>query len=292
MRFSSIINKYIAICICLLWPFMYSTYPVLFVHGIGDACHFKGVQSHITFLKSKLETEVKCLEVGNGFISSWFMQFSRQAEELCRKIKSDTLFQNKFSIFAVSQGTLIARYIIQKCEMPGQVMNYVSLNGPQMGIGSLPKITCPVICPLINDIIGNIIYKDYFQKNLGPAGYYKNKYNYEEFLKYSSFLADLNNEKEIKSQEYKDKFTKLNKVLLIKNLGDTVITPKESSFFEFFDKQGESIVPLFNSTFYKEDWIGLRTLNENQKLFFLELQGEHVIVSDEDMEKYIIPFLK
>lgn len=271
---------------------VFNTYPVLFIHGIGDACHFQGVQSQVDFLKSKLGVEVKCIEIGNGFISSWFMQFSRQAQELCSKVKIDPLFQNKFSIFAVSQGTLLARYIIQKCDISGKVENYISLNGPQMGIGSLPKITCPIICPVINRLVGKVIYKDYFQKNLGPSGYYKDRYNYQEFLEYSSFLADLNNEIKNKSHIYKEKIIGLNRVLLIKNLNDTVITPRESSFFEFYDADGENIVPLKNSTFYIEDWLGLRFLDENNKLFFLELIGEHVIVSDENMEKYIIPFLK
>lgn len=269
-----------------------ASYPVLFIHGIGDACHFSNVTAQVDFIKSKLGVEVKCIEIGNGFVSSWFMQFSRQAEEVCEKVKNDQLFQGKFSIFAVSQGTLLARFIIQKCDIKGEVVNYVSFNGPQMGIGSLPKITCPVICPIINRLVGSIIYKEYFQKNLGPAGYYKDKYNYQEYLEYSSFLADLNNEKENKTSSYKERFTKLNKVLLIKNLNDTVITPRESSFFEFFDLKGEDIVPLFNSTFYTEDWLGLRELNENNKLSFLELEGEHVIVSFEDIEKHIIPFLK
>jgi palmitoyl-protein thioesterase len=268
-----------------------SVYPVLFIHGIGDACHFKGVESQVNFLRSKLGVEVKCIEIGNGFVTSWFRQFSKQAEEMCDKVKKDPLFQDKFSIFAVSQGTLIGRYIIQKCDIKGEVVNYISLNGPQMGIGSLPKITCPLICPLINQLVGGVIYKDYFQKNLGPSGYYKDRYNYEIFLEYSSFLADLNNERKNKSLVYKEKISKLNKVLLIKNLNDTVITPRESSFFEFFDENGLAIVPLINSTFYREDWLGLRYLNDNKKLFFLELLGEHVIISFEDIEKYIIPIL-
>jgi palmitoyl-protein thioesterase len=268
-----------------------TVYPVLFIHGIGDACHFQGVESQVNFLKTKLGVPVKCIEIGNGFVTSWFRQFSKQAEEMCEKVKNDPLFQNKFSIFAVSQGTLLGRYIIQKCDIKGEVVNYVSLNGPQMGIGSLPKITCPIICPLINQIVGEVIYNDYFQKNLGPSGYYKDRYNYGKFLEFSSFLADLNNERNNKSLVYKEKICKLNKVLLIKNLNDTVITPRESSFFEFFDPEGKSIVPLFNSTFYKEDWLGLRYLNENNKLSFLELEGEHVIISFEDIEKYIIPIL-
>jgi palmitoyl-protein thioesterase len=266
--------------------------PVAIFHGIGDACHFQPLIDLVNFLKDKLKTEVKCIEIGNGFISSWFMQFKRQAEEACEKIKQEEIFKNKFSVLGVSQGSLIGRYIIQKCEMTGQVVNYVSVNGPQMGIGSLPKITCPVVCSWINRAVGKIIYDDYFQRNLGPAGYYKDRFTYDMFVKYSSFLAELNNEKENKNENFKIRFSNLQKALLIKNKDDTVITPKESSWFEFYDLNGEEIIPLRNSDFYIKDYIGLKFLEENNRLILLELEGDHVSISYQEIEKYIVPILK
>jgi len=283
----------------LLFIFIYVIYnvtgkplPVALIHGIGDACNFPQLIELVNFLKVKLKTEVECIEIGNGFVSSWFMQFSKQAEQVCDKIKNNELFKNNFSIFGISQGSLLSRYIIQKCEMPGKVVNFISFDGPQMGIGSLPKITCPIICPVINSVVGKIIYNDFLQRNLGPAGYYKNKNNYEDFLKYSTFLADLNNEREVKNINYKLRFSSLDKILLIKNNQDSVITPRESSWFQFYDKEGKEIVPLKDSNFYKEDYIGLRILDEQGKITFVELEGDHVIISYEDIEKYIIPFLQ
>jgi palmitoyl-protein thioesterase len=266
--------------------------PVAIFHGIGDACHFGPLKELVNYFIDKLNTQVKCIEIGNGFISSWFMQFKKQSEQACEKIKNEEIFKDKFSVVGISQGSLIGRYIIQKCDMKGQVVNYVSINGPQMGIGSLPKITCPIICPLINSAVSKIIYDNYFQNNLGPAGYYKYRYSYEEYVKYSSFLADLNNEKEIKNEMYKKRFSDLQKVLLIKNSNDTVITPKESSWFEFYDYMGEEIISLKNSDFYINDYLGLRILNENNRLFLLELEGDHVSITYDEIEKYILPILK
>jgi len=268
-----------------------NSHPVALFHGIGDACNFAPLIQLTNYLKEKLNTEVKCIEIGNGFVSSWFMQFSKQAEEACEKIKSDEAFQNNFSVVGISQGSLIARYIVQKCEIKGQVVNFVAINGPQMGIGSLPKITCPVVCPIINKIVAPWVYTDYFQKNLGPAGYYKDKFLYDMFLSKSTFLADLNNEREEKNQEYKRRFSNLNKALFIKSREDTVITPRESSHLEFFDKEGEKIVPLRESKFYLEDFIGVKHLDDNNKLLLKEIDGDHVQFTYNDIDEIVIPVL-
>ena len=289
------LNKQIMRIITLFVLIFYvnsTTYPVALFHGIGDACNFQDVLDLTTYLRGKLQTEVKCIEIGNGFISSWFMQFSEQSKESCEKIKNEELFSGKFSVFGISQGSLIARYIVQVCEIRGQVMNYISLDGPQMGIGTLPKINCPVICPMLNSFFGRITYSEYFQKNLGPAGYFKYKHAYDLYLEYSSFLADLNNERDIKNEAYKIRFSRLEKVLLIKNNEDTVITPVESTWFEFYDILGERILPLKESKFYMEDFIGLRILMENNKVTFAEFKGDHVQFTYDDIDKHVIPILQ
>ena len=73
--------------------------------------------------------------------------------------------------------------------------------------------------------------------------------------------------------------------MLIKGKEDTVITPRESSFFEFFDEKGEKIIPLKESKFYTEDFIGLRDLVEKNKVIFEEFQGEHVMYTIEEYAK-------
>jgi palmitoyl-protein thioesterase len=267
------------------------SYPVAIFHGIGDGCNFEGLLNLVQTLKKSLKTEVKCIEIGNGFITSWFMQFSEQAKEACEKIKSDEIFNGKFSVFGISQGTLIGRYIITKCDIKGQAVKYVSLDGPQMGIGTLPKINCPIFCEPINDIFAKFVYRDWFQKNLGPSGYFKYRYAYSSYLKYSTFLAELNNEKEEKDENITKRFKSLESVMLIKNKGDSVITPLESTWFEFYDNNGDYILPLQESYFYKADFIGLRYLIENNRVKFVEFEGEHVIFTDHELETHIIPFL-
>ena len=83
---------------------------------------------------------------------------------------------------------------------------------------------------------------------------------------------------------------KLNKIMLIKGKRDTVITPRESSWFEFYDKEGKEIVKLEDSDFYQKDFIGLKKLNEDGKIIFVEFENEHVLFTMEEYDIYIKNF--
>ena len=100
----------------------------------------------------------------------------------------------------------------------------------------------------------------------------------------------LNNENEEKDMEVYNRFSSLEKVRLIKSAGDTVISPKNSSWFEFYDKEGRNIIPLKESDFYKNDNIGLRKLDEEGKLEFVEFREEHVLYNIVEYYEGIVDF--
>lgn len=43
---------------------------------------------------------------------------------------------------------------------------------------------------------------------------------------------------------------------------------------------------------YKNDWIGLRSLNEAGKVKLVNVSGTHLAMSDSDMKLHIVPYLK
>lgn len=43
---------------------------------------------------------------------------------------------------------------------------------------------------------------------------------------------------------------------------------------------------------YIEDWIGLKTLDEAGKVKFVNVSGNHLDISRNDMKKYIVPYLE
>ncbi len=264
--------------------------PVAIFHGISDSCIFPGMSRITNFFSTQLGGVYSvCIESGGGPLD-WFTSFHFQAEKACEKVKNDPNLQGEFSVVGISQGALIARYIIEKCEMKGTVKRYVSIGGPQMGVGSFPQCTSGAVCETINKLIGYGVYTSIAQEVIGPAGYFKDITNFNTYLDYSTFLADLNNEKEKKNENYKQRFLALEKVVMIKFSQDTMIIPKETAWFQFYN-QDKKVGELEESEFYKNDFIGVKSLHEQKKIEFVELEGNHLNFGYEDISEYMIPAL-
>jgi len=270
-----------------------TVFPVVVFHGIAQNCEVYQLRNLVQKLKLYLGTDqVKCISVGNGFYTSFISSFNYQADEACRLVREDPMFQTDFSIVGISQGGLLGRSIIQKCSTKGTVRRYISIASPQMGVAIVPKLNCGFICNIYNKIVGNLIYTEIIQSNVGPSGYYKDKENFYNYINYSSFLADLNNERKDKNPKYKEKILELEKMMLVMSLKDTVVFPKSSAWFEFYDRRGMEIIPLRESEFYKKDFIGIRELDELGKVTFVRLTGRHTIFTDKDIINHFIPLLK
>ena len=282
------LSKFLFLSLC--FSIVHSIYPIAVFHGIVDTCQMKNTSMLVNDLRRDLGVHVECIEVGNGYMDSVFMPIMKQVEYACEQIKKNPKFQGKFNVLGISQGTLIGRYIVEKCDMKGQVVKYMSFDGPQMGIGSIPKLNCGVVCDFLNNITVPTAYN--YVNFCAPCGYIKYRYDQETYQKKNVFLKMLNNENEEKDMEIYNRFSSLEKVKIIKSHQDSVITPRDSSWFEFFDKEGREIVPLQESDFYKNDNIGLRKLMEEGKVTFAEFREEHVLYSIVEYFEEIVPFFE
>ena len=108
-----------------------------------------------------------------------------------------------------------------------------------------------------------------------PAQYWHNPLNNQEFLEGSHYLADINNERQEKNSEYKQNLEKLENFVMAKWLQDTTIIPGTSAQFGFY-LQGQDILTqdLQSLALYTEDWLGLRTLDQEGRLHFREMEGD------------------
>ena len=71
---------------------------------------------------------------------------------------------------------------------------------------------------------------------------------------------------------------------------DSMVYPKESEWFQTFDAD-MNLLPLEDSDWYKNDTLGLKTLNEAGKVTFSEVDGDHLQFSQSDIDNTIVPFL-
>lgn len=70
-----------------------------------------------------------------------------------------------------------------------------------------------------------------------------------------------------------------------------MIYPKETAWFQGLDKNGK-VQPLKESDFYKQDYIGLKSLDEAGKIKFDEINGDHLQFTTSYIKETVIPFLK
>ena len=75
---------------------------------------------------------------------------------------------------------------------------------------------------------------------------------------------------------------------------DSVVDPRGTEWFGYYKPgQGKVMIPYNETNLYTEDWIGLRKLDNEGKVDFLSVEGNHLQFTDEFfihniIEKYLL----
>merc|ERR1719464_2083566 len=157
--------------------------PTAIFHGLGDSCLYPGMHSFSKKIASDTKDYAKCLEVGNGSITSMTDNFMDQAEKACTKLQADETFANadEINVMGLSQGSLLARYIVESCPIQGKVRNWASIGGPNMGVDDLPHCFSGSFCGLVNSVVRDLVYTELIQNMVGPAGYFRDIYHQKQY---------------------------------------------------------------------------------------------------------------
>ncbi|XP_076765725.1 palmitoyl-protein thioesterase 2 [Xylocopa sonorina] len=216
----------------------------------------------------------------------------RQVEEIGMDIVSiGAVFPEGINLVGYSQGGLLARVILQVFP-DHNVKNFISLSSPQAGqYGTrflhlfFPDLVCETAYELFYSKIG---------QHTSVGNYWNDPHHQELYYKFSKFLPYVNNEKNsTKMPTSKRGLTKLKRMVLIGGPDDGVITPWQSSHFGYYDTN-ETVIDMRDRDIYKDDLIGLRTLDESGKLTLItvpnvphyEWHKNESIVDD-----YLLPYL-
>ena len=113
-----------------------------------------------------------------------------------------------------------------------------------------------------------------------PAQYFRNAEDYEAYLEGSNFLADVNNERRLKNPAYAENLKKLEKFVMYVFDEDTTVVPPESGWFSEVNATTGEETKLKDRAIYKEDWLGLKWLDERGRLEFKSTPGRHMNLTD------------
>jgi palmitoyl-protein thioesterase len=259
--------------------------PIVLWHGMGDCCCNPGSMGYI---KKLLQTNlpgvyVHSLMLGDNVFSDtehgYFSNMNDMVEKACEKIKGDDKLKDGYNLIGFSQGGLFVRALTQRCAGP-TVKTLISIGGPQQGIYGLPFcLGTKGVCDVIRHLLNYGAYESFVQKTLVQAQFWHDPYQKDDYRDKSIFLADLNCERTC-SNGYKSRMTALKNFVLVKFSKDEMIVPKDSEWFGYYPENNSSVVlQMEDTTLYKQDTIGLKTLKESNRLHLLEVQGEHLQIS-------------
>lgn len=260
-----------------------SATPIVIWHGLGQSCcDPMGIGRVKSVIEKATGAYVVSVKIGNSVlddtINGFFKPVNQQIDTVCSQLGNDTRLAQGYHAIGFSQGGQFLRGLAQRCPNP-PMKHLVSMGSQHQGIYGIPK--CPgislALCNLMRRFMSQGVYSKIVQNNLVVAQYWHDTLNYEKYVTESRFIAEINNEGQLKNATYANNLTKLKKFVMVKNLNDSTVIPIHSQHFETYAPGNDTtIVPLRESKIYKEDWIGLKKLDEAGRLVFIDVPGDHI----------------
>ncbi|EJT97386.1 alpha/beta-hydrolase [Dacryopinax primogenitus] len=267
--------------------------PLVLWHGLGDSYASPGMVEFMDILRKTHEgmfvysVRIKD-DVEKDQKAGWFGDVNEQLEQVCEQLLTIPELQEGFDAMGFSQGGQFLRAYVQNCNSP-RVHNLITFGGQHMGIADIPMCKPgDVWCFLARSAVKRGVYSSYAQHNLVQAQYFRDPAQYDAYLSSNRFLPLLNSELGPHTPPTFP-LTTLNSLVLIRFTEEQTVNPPVSSHFGSNppDNATEEI-PMREQELYKQDWIGLRELDERGGVVMLMCKGQHMQLERECWEPIVL----
>jgi palmitoyl-protein thioesterase len=272
--------------------------PLVIWHGLGDTFDGEGIAQVAELAEAAHPgTYVYVVALGasgnDDRSATFFGNVTTQIEAVCEQLASHPIIGTAPAIDAIgfSQGGQFLRGYVERCNDP-PVRSLVTFGSQHNGIVEFRACgDSDWLCKGAMALLRFNTWSAFVQSRLVPAQYYRDPATPETYAKYldnSNFLADINNERELKNVEYKRNIARLSNLVLYQFEDDTVVIPKDTSWFA--EVNGTEVIPLRARDLYREDWIGLRELDQKGGLYFKSTPGQHMDISEKVLNETMADF--
>ena len=260
--------------------------PLLIWHGLGDRYDREGIKQVIELAEKAnpgtFVYPVHLSEDGSADQRATFVgNVNEQIEYVCKDLASHPILSTAPAIngLGFSQGGQFLRAYIERCNNP-PVANLVTFGAQHNGIAEFQACKDgDWLCNGWESILKGQTWTNFVQTTLVPAQYFRNPDDLESYLEYSNFLANINNERTKKNATYVENMKRLEKFVMYVFENETTVVPKWSGWFDEFNLTSAKRTKLQDRDLYKEDWLGLRWLDERGRLVFKETEGGHMTLT-------------
>lgn len=269
---------------------------------IRSSCFNPGMKSITKGIGQKAGSYATCIGTGNNIITDTVNGFLKDMDSsvdfFADKIRNDPKLKDGFNCVGFSQGNSLCRGYIQKYNNP-PVNAFLSVHGTVMGVSAFPSCfqqehALGSVCSALAEVLGDLAYTplvqgilfqaDYFRHNVGPKA--------TDYMQ-NSQLAGWNNENPDRANStYKENFLKVKQFAMVKAAQDSMVFPNENEHWGAMDDapNGNKILQMKDTKFYKSDLFGLKTADEAGRIAFEETPGDHLEFTDQELygwvEKY------
>lgn len=255
--------------------------PLIIWHGLGDNYQADGLKA-VAQLAEDINpgTLVYIIHLGDDASADRTATFlgnvTVQIDKVCADLAAHPILSTAPAVDALgfSQGGQFLRGYIERCNFP-PVRSLVTMGSQHNGIAEFQACgPSDWLCKGWQGVLRSNTWSSFVQSRLVPAQYFRDPNQYDDYLEFSNFLADINNERAVKNQTYKENLEKLEKFVMYIFEDDETVVPKQTGWFA--EVNGTEVTELRERDIYKEDWLGLKTLDKKGALEFKSTPGGHM----------------